>query len=286
MIFGSGPERILDALFAQKPHAFHNFSDSVISALMPGVVPTVALPVVEQFANRSTFTDRTLIPAQQEKMLPEYQYTPYTTETSKALGQLLGAFPGAQGANLEQGIGGSVARSLTSPILLENYLRAWTGNMGMYALQAADKGLRTAGVLPDPPKAASTLADIPFVRAFMVRYPSASAQSIQDFHDEYARNKTYFDTWNYMAKQGNTEAMARIEAVGGQSMLVHLNGIETALNENSKIIQDVNKNPNIPATEKRQLIDTSYWRMAELAQMGNQAMRSMQGSLARRPVTQ
>jgi hypothetical protein len=31
--------------------------------------------------------------------------------------------------------------------------------------------------------ASATLADIPFIKAFVVRHPSASAQSIQDLYD-------------------------------------------------------------------------------------------------------
>lgn len=274
VLFGSGPERLLDALFASRQEAFRGFTDSVLSALSPSFIPTLAQPIVEQFANRSTFTDRPLVPQQQEKFLPEYQYAPYTTETAKAIGQALGAFPGIGGANLQQGMGGAVARALTSPILMENYLRAWTGNLGLYALQASDAGLRKAGVLPDPPQPASTLADIPFVKAFIVRYPTASAESIQNFQDDYARNKAYFDTWMAQAKDGNMESMRRVQQVGGQAMLIQLTGIHDALNQQSQLVRNIYKNPEIAPAEKRQLIDTTYWRMSELAHIGNDVLRA------------
>lgn len=270
--FGSGPERILDAFVAHNPDAFKGYSGSVTSALMPTFIPTAALPMVEQFANRSTFTDRTLIPTPQEQFLPEYQYTPYTNETAKALGHLLGAFPGMRSESLEDSMGGSVARALTSPILLENYLRAWTGNMGMYALQVADAGLRKAGIVPDPPLPLSTLADIPFVRAFVVRYPSASLQPIQDFYDAYGKNKQFFTTLRAMAMQGDLGAVRQIQAAGGPGIYVQLDGIHAALGENSKLIRDIYKNPEITAAEKRQLIDTAYWRMTELAAVGSRLL--------------
>lgn len=283
LIFGSGVERSLDAFASAKPDAFKDFAKSMAAVSIPSLIPNAITPIIEQFANRSTFTNRTLVPDQMEKYLPEYQYTPYTTETSKALGQIMGSFPGIKNEKAEPGMLGGVARALSSPILLENYLRAWTGNLGMYALQLADKGLRTAGALPDPVKPDDTLADIPFVKAFVVRYPSSSVQSIQDFSDSYTRNKTYFDTWTAMAKDGNAEAMSRIQEAGGPMMMVQLNSIHTALAEHSQIIRDVYKNPDIPPDEKRQLIDTTYWRMSELAKIGNETLARARDSVAVAP---
>jgi hypothetical protein len=168
MIFGSGPERMLDAYVANKPEAFKEYFKSLWAASGPDFVPTAASPIIDQFANRSTFTNRTLIPSEQEKFLPEYQYTPYTTELSKSLGKIVGAFPGMTQLKMDNSGWGGTARALTSPILIENYIRGWTGTLGVYAMNAADKALRMAGQLPDPPMPTNTLADIPVIKAFVV----------------------------------------------------------------------------------------------------------------------
>ncbi|HXA22749.1 MAG TPA: LPD38 domain-containing protein [Acetobacteraceae bacterium] len=284
LIFGSGVERTLDGFYNHNPGAFANFGKSLESVSVPSLVPNAVVPVIEQFANRSTFFDRTLVPDQMEKYLPEYQYTPYTTETAKALGQLLGAFPGVEQAKTQQGAAGGVARALSSPILLENYLRAWTGNLGMYTLQLADAGLRKAGVVPDPPnQPESTLADIPFVRAFVVRSPSSSAQSIQDFQDDYGHNKIYYDTLIGMAKEGNMDAVRRVQAAGGPMTFVRLDGIHKAIQMQSTLVRDIYKNPDIPPDQKRQLIDTAYWRMIEIAQSGKAAMAQARAQLQGAP---
>lgn len=285
VMFGSSVERALDMYFADKPDAFKKFADSMIKALMPSAIPTIGVPFLEQFANRSTFTDRTLIPADMEKHLPEYQYTPYTTEVAKKLGQIIGAFPGISDSKTEQTTMGGVSRSLTSPILIENYLRAWTGNLGTYALNAADSALRAAGVIPDPPKPASTLADIPFVKAFVVRYPSASAQSIQDFHDTYAKQKIYYDTWMAKLKEGDIEAAEKIQAAGGPMMFAKLDGIDKVLTEQNKMVRDIYKNPNVQPEEKRQLIDTIYGKMIELSRDGNAALRQIEKVMKPQPKT-
>src|SRR5204863_8151537 len=101
---------------------------------------------------------------------------PYTTELTKSIGQIVGTFSGMHDS------------SFASPIVIDNYIRGWTGTLGTYAVQIADAALRKAGVLPDPIQPARTLADIPAIRAFVVRYPSASAQSIQDFYDRYDKS--------------------------------------------------------------------------------------------------
>lgn len=275
LIFGSGVERMLNEFQDHSPHAFEGFGSSLFGTTIPNMIPNALTPMIEQFANRSTFTNRTLVPSQQEKWLPEYQYTDYTSETAKAIGRIVGALPGVSEAKTGTGPFGGTARALSSPILLENYLRAWTGNLGMYALSAADYGLRKEGIVPDPPQPTKALADMPFIKAFVVRMPTAGTESIQNFHDAYARNKEYFDTFQGMRKQGTPEAqqaMRQIIAVGGPQIFAQMSQIDKTLSEQSRIIQDIYKNPKIPDDEKRQVIDTVYWRMTELARIGNQAM--------------
>lgn len=285
VIFGTGPERALDAYFANKPEAFRDFGKAVAGALLPNPTPTIAQPFIEQFANRDLFRGQTLVPAAMEKWLPEYQYTPYTTEAAKALGQLIGAMPGVRDASLEAGGAGAIARAFTSPILMENYIRAWTGGLGMYAVQLADAGLRKAGIVPDPIKPTATLADTPFLRAFAVRYPSASAQSVQDFHDDYTKNEAYYQTFMAMAKQGDALAAARIREAGGMGPFMRMTGINTALIDMTHMTQAIVRNPQITADEKRQLLDTTYMRMMELASAGNATMRGVNRALAARPDT-
>jgi conjugative element/phage-associated large polyvalent protein len=280
VVFGSGVERILDLTVGNNPDAFDKFSKSVFDIITPNVTPTAFQPLVEQYANRSTMNDRTLIPKDQEKNLPEYQYTPYTTELTKKLGQVISAFPGMrEAANGPGAPFGPAARALTTPVLMENYVRAWTGGLGMYVLQGADAGLRKTGALPDPIKPASTLADIPVVKAFVVRYPSASAQSIQDFYDQHEVTKKFYDTWLSKAQEGDVDAMTRIQAAGGPMMFMRLDAIKETLTEHSKLVRDINKNQTIKPEEKRQLIDSLYYNMIEIGKAGKGMLKESEKAL-------
>lgn len=284
VVFGSGVERVLDATLGNNPEAFKHFTKSVLEVLTPNFIPTFAQPLAEQWANRSTFVDRTLIPANLEKQLPEYQYTPYTTELSKALGRIVSAFPGLRDAATTEGaVSGPAARALSSPILIENYIRAWSGGLGMYALNGADAALRKAGVLPDPITPTPTLADIPFVKAFAVRYPSAGQQAIQDFYDDHNRSKRFFDTYMAKAREGDADATKRIQQAGGLQMFVRLDGYREALSEHSKLVRDVYKNPTMPADEKRQLIDGLYWNMIQIGVLARHTLRETEKALQAAP---
>ena len=161
LLFGSMVERILDAYFGDNPNAFKDAQWTIFSALAPNFVPTVAQPILEQWANRSFFTGQNLVPADLERGLPEYQYSEYTTELSKLVGRLVGSVPGMHESQA------------ASPMVLDNYVRNWTGTLGVYAWQITDKVLREAAAsdtalgrklrelkVEDPPKPALTLADI------------------------------------------------------------------------------------------------------------------------------
>jgi hypothetical protein len=280
VLFGSGVERLLDRFFTDNPQALDGFLKAMSGALIPAPVPTAAVPVLEQWGNRSTFTDRSLIPAWLEKQLPEYQYNPYTTETARALGQMIAAFPGIRELAISDQPAAGVARALTTPILIENYLRGWTGGLGMYALQVADAALRNQGIVPDPPRPEDTLADIPVVKAFVVRYPSASAASIQRFYDEYERIQKYSTTWREKVSEGDLEAARRIQEAGGPHIFVQLDVIRRTLGEQAKLIRDIWKNPEIAPDEKRQLIDSLYYSQIQIAQSGLQVLREADRALS------
>lgn len=276
IMFGSLPERMLEAYESDHPGAMKDLEKSILSTFIPNMIPTVAAPIVDQFANRSLFTGAPLIPAAQEKMLPEYQYTEYTTETAKAIGQIMGAFPGMRDRSIrdEDTFIGGVARALTTPILVENYVRSWTGGLGMYTLQLADKALREAGALPDPMKPLDTLSDLPVIKAFVVRYPSASAQSIQDFYDDYYAKKRLYDTKMALAKEGDIDAFERVQQIDPTAW-DGMAGIRDTITDQAKLIRLIYKNPDMTPEDKRQIIDTAYGRMIELAKVGNEAMRDL-----------
>jgi hypothetical protein len=266
VVFGSSVERLLDAFFDAKPEAFKDFSSSVGNMFGVNMIPTVATPILGQITNYNLFTDRPVIPSSMERLLPEYQYMPYTTETTKALGHLIGTVPSMHGS------------SFASPLVIENYVRQWSGGLGMYALQIADAALRKTGVLPDPIRPASTLSDIPFVKGFVVRYPASSAQSIQDFYDRYSKASKVRSSIKYLAQQGDVEAAIR-ESRLDSTLLVRMEGIHEGLSNAHRVLMLIDKNQSFNADEKRQLMDNVYTQMIQMANAGNRAALEVEKAL-------
>lgn len=277
VMFGSSLERatefMLDAYTKKygsiekaRQEAFRGLWASMLDVSAPNVVPTAIAPFIEAFANRSLPFDRPIIPASREGLLPEYQYTPNTTELTKALSSFVGALPPVGEMNT------------FSPARAENYIRGWTGGMGMYALQLVDAMARKAGVVDDPVKPAATLADIPFVRAFVIRHPSMGAESIQRFFDNYEESTSYLKTINALGKDFKYNDVANLLPY---SVYQAMDAPHKALSEITKAIDLINKVPTMTPDEKRQQIDSLYFHAIEVAKFGNQVFETLQPDIER-----
>lgn len=264
VLFGALPQRFLRYMLDKDPHAFDGLASSLTQVATPGIIPTAGIPFVENYANKSIFTGRNIVPLGREDLMPEYQYGPYTSETAKAIGGVLGKLPW---------IGKDVAYS---PAKIDNLVYAWTGGMGRYAMQLADLGLKMAGVT-EPiggEKAVSTLDDLPFIKGFHVRFPGSQAESIQRFYDNYKESNAKWKTVKFLIeKEGRIEKGFEILQ---DSTMLKLDGIKQALTNQHNFIDMVNINPQITGQEKREFIDMTYMEMIEIAKMGNQIVDEME----------
>jgi len=262
-LFGSSVERLLDGIYGNDGgRGAKEFARNVLEQGIPHVIPNAITPALEQLTNYSFFRGGPLIPDRVQKLLPEYRYTEYTSELTKALGHIVGTVPYVKDT------------SMASPLVVENYVRQWTGGAGVYALQLADAGLRKAGVLPDPVKPTDTLADIPLIKAFVVRYPSATADSIQHFHDQYAQRKMVYDTFTTLAQRGDEQAALEVMKANPTAMM-KLDGIEKTISQQNNLVRMIYKNPDIPGDQKRQLIDATYFQMIQISHMGNELIKQI-----------
>ena len=259
LVYGTIPERLVNLILDKDPHAFDNFLHTFARGALPGVIPTTAIPIIENWANKSYFLDRPIVPRNREKVLPEYQYQPYTTELAKQLGKILSKIPYAG------------ETSIASPAKIENLIQGWTGGLGKHALNIADYALRKAGALENKIKPTKTLADMPLIKGFVVRYPSSSAESIQKFYNNYEKLTSTISTARGLAKEfKEKEATGLIEQEQITiKMQTDMNLYYNALGNANEFIHMVYDNPEIKADEKRRLIDNTYLDMINIAKEGN-----------------
>ncbi len=258
VLFGSAPERFLEFLDTKDKSKLNQVALSILQAGSPGWMPQFLLPIVENLTNYNFFRGQKIVPASREADLPELQYTRYTTQTSRKLGQML----------------------QLSPAKIDNLINAWTGGLGRYAVGILDEVLKKTGVVPDIPEPSPTLADTPVVRAFVARSPvGSSGKTVNDFYDlleEYTKNE------NFLKEMLERGAQNRYEKFKGEhpellffsdfesdvfysASARYLRKVARELSEIRKKEDAVFDDPAISSAEKRRLIDRMERLKTEVA---------------------
>ena len=99
---------------------------------------------------------------------------PQTSDTAQAIGKVV------------RGVIGDKS-TLGSPIIIDNYIRQWTGGLGKHVTDMLDYGVFRAKDAPVRPSWSA--ADVPLLKAFVARFPSSDAEAIKQFYDTYEERK-------------------------------------------------------------------------------------------------
>lgn len=265
VLFASVPERATNWILGQMHKnstgkEFQGLTSSLIGGVLPAVVPTVSIVPMEIWANKSFFTGGKIVPTQREGALPEVQYTPNTTRTMRELSRVIGELP-------------NMRTHTFSPANAEQIIQGWTGGTGRYALQVTDWALRSAGVVPGPPKPDWKISDVPAVKAFVVRYPSAGTQPITDFYENYQKAEQYVKAIGAYQRDFDFKNAANLMQENSFNVLA---GAYQAMSQQATAIHNIMDMPDMDGTKKRELIDSIYLQMNMTAKAGNQAYRQVQ----------
>jgi hypothetical protein len=269
ILFGSSVERTLDAFFTDNPGAFKDFQETMFEMATPALIPDAVAPGVEMFFNKNLFTGRDIIPQHLEGVAGPYQYTHFTSETAKLLGKMIGQIPVVNNLGIRDA-------KISSPLVIDHILSSWTGTIGRYAIDATDEALIASGAVKDPVRPADTVADIPFVRAFTVRYPSSGAESIKDFYETANKFEGFQKTLKNLQNMQDFESLEKLAfAKENQIKFVKLDQAKKALSTMSQTIRNVNATKDMNRDEKRQIIDRIYYQMIELARAQNEQLNQL-----------
>ncbi len=276
IVFGALPERLMDAYRKDNPHAFDGFMKTVKDSVTPGYVPTFAQPILEQYSNKSYLTDSPLIDKHIENVLPEYQQKPYTSDVSKIIASGLRAVPYFK----------NTPGSLGSPAIIDNYIHDWTGGVGQLALSATDTALEKSGLADkmgvdynkNPPE--SVWADNPFLRSFILRYPSTNTKSVGEFFDRYNAVQTRLNTIKNRQAAGDFVGYKeQVEAAAAEGQLVKMNGFKKTISDQMALIQKVTVLKDIDPHQKRQLIDQLATSVNAISMQSNKMMDEVEKDL-------
>jgi hypothetical protein len=262
-VFGTLPERALDFMLTKDPTAIKNFIKDLAfdnaTSLLP--IPDIAKPVIEAWSNKSLFTKKPIVPRSLEGVLPEYQYTEYTSETSKILGKLIRQISGDYSG-------------ISSPARIESTINNWTGTLGRTFTTVLDKALIASGVVDDPIKPSETLSDMPIIRAFVVRNPSAGSEYITTFYNKYDKVNKVFNTIDRLQKSGNFEEANKLLTNLPVEATI-LKSTYRLVQDNDKRVRDIYNSKLFTPNEKRQLIDELYRQMIDISKYSLEAIKDI-----------
>lgn len=265
VLFSRGPVAAIEAIRKKDPKIIEDWVKGLGASFVANIVPTAAVPVVEQAFNYNFFTHKPLVSSFAEKELPELQQTPYTSEVAKQVSQAIHSV-----AVLRNTVGkiGPGDRTLENPVILDNYMQAWGGTLGQYVVKTLDKGLHTAGIGDLTTKPEMTWAETPFVKEFLLRTPSTKIEAINDFYEKYDKSKQVAASFQLAAKTGDQEKLDYIQKNYGDQMH-SLDGIAEALHNHMVAISQITKDKEMTAHDKTQLIENLMYGLMATAKQGN-----------------
>jgi hypothetical protein len=113
--------------------------------------------------------------------------------------------------------------------------------------------------------------DIPGIRGFHTRFPTANTRSIERFYDSYIENKR---KWESVKEEAGIRGKGiRLEpsykvGMGMEAVLIYQEKAAKTLSLLRKSVDNTYKDPNLDPEQKRALVDNTYTRMINVARAG------------------
>lgn len=256
-VFGSTPERFFEYLDSGDPKSFDELAQSLLESATPisgdiagSIIPTAVKPWIENTVNWNWFMQRNIVPEGRKDLLPPEQFTRYTTQTAKELGEWFNY----------------------SPAKIENLIRGYFGGSGQYALQGSDVAINQIRKLEgkEPiPKRPTELSDIPLIKGFVARKPKGS-ESIQRFYADSEKIIASYASFQKAIKEGRPEDARKYKDQNPQVALApFLTKVKMKMSEYMSLNDFIIRSADYSVDQKRKLLDYYDNKIANLAQKAN-----------------
>ena len=184
ILFGSGVEAVLNQMMGKDPQAMKQWARQFKEVLMPNIFPTMMAPIVEWMYDYSMWKGRKLVPESLKREPSELQYTAYTSEIAKTLGDTW------------------LAKQVKlSPIAIDNFISGYFGSAGRFIANMLNPPIDYLRDSSRPVEPAKYWYQLPFIGSF-VRKNHENSEYQNRFYD-LASNMT--DDYNRM-KHDNPKA--------------------------------------------------------------------------------
>lgn len=248
ILFGSGIEAVLNQMTGTDPHGMKEWARQYFDAMTPGVFPAIVRPLVEWLTDYSFWTGRHLIPAGLKNAPSEMQFTSYTSELAKALGDTWIA------KNISIG-----ERHGISPVAIDNWISGWFGSAGRFVANMLNDPISYVRGNSRPSEPAKYWYEMPVIGSFVRQngqnseYVNRMYEIQKDMNDDYERSDA--------GKQRKGKKLS-------SNKPKELKQVDTAVSSVSKLnkeIKAIRNDPKKDPDRKRQEIDQRRTKINDLA---------------------
>lgn len=248
ILFGSGIEAVLNQMTGTDPHGMKEWARQYFDAMTPGVFPAIVRPLIEWLTDYSFWSGRHLIPAGLKNAPSEMQFTSYTSELAKALGDTWIA------KNISIG-----ERHGISPVAIDNWISGWFGSAGRFVANMLNDPISYVRGNSRPSEPAKYWYEMPVIGSFVRQngqnseYVNRMYEIQKDMNDDYERSDA--------GKQ-------RKGKKSSSNKPKELKQVDTAVSSVSKLnkeIKAIRNDPKKDPDRKRQEIDQRRTKINDLA---------------------
>lgn len=242
ILFGSGIEAVLNQMTGTDPYGMKEWARQYAEAMTPSLYPAVVRPLIEWMTNYSFWTGRNLVPASLQKAPSEMQFTSYTSELAKSLGDTW------------------LAKSIKlSPIAIDNWISGWFGSAGRFIANMLNDPISYVRGNSRPSEPAKYWYEMPVIGSFIRQngqdseYVNRMYEIQKDMNDDYERSDA--------GKQ-------RKGKKSSSNKPKELKQVDTAVSSVSKLnkeIKAIRNDPKKDPDRKRQEIDQRRTKINDLA---------------------
>lgn len=263
-------QRMFNYMMTKDPDAFKGFMGSIMDAMMPNFIPSIANPYIEVIANKNFFTGGRIIPASKEDLISKYQYTNYSSLTARTLGRAISYM-----------IGEDTRSKAASPAVIDHFINSWTGGLGRLIVKISDESLIAAGLGDKVVRPEQSIIEKLELDAFAARYPRANTSSIEKFYDNYQDAISRKKSYKYAEKM-EIESGEELEKAYKRTDRIYdyatLDRGYRAIKECQKAINNIHNDPTIEPALKKQMIDDLYLQQIQFAKAANEDIKKHQKS--------
>ena len=248
ILFGSGIEAVLNQMAGTDPHGMKEWARQYFDAMTPGVFPAIVRPLIEWLTDYSFWSGRHLIPAGLKNAPSEMQFTSYTSELAKALGDTWIA------KNISIG-----ERHGISPVAIDNWISGWFGSAGRFVANMLNDPISYVRGNSRPSEPAKYWYEMPVIGSFVRQngqnseYVNRMYEIQKDMNDDYERSDA--------GKQ-------RKGKKSSSNKPKELKQVDTAVSSVSKLnkeIKAIRNDPKKDPDRKRQEINQRRTKINDLA---------------------